>query len=202
MIQSLNNRMISDGCLNRGRLPSRRLGNESTSLTAQTARAAECALPSGITRVRRPRLSLSFRDSDRRARQSSGGAEAPGETVTPTNSVTSCPLRVGRASTPAKLQKARSSEEERRVSLRRRCTEARATEGRMWTLRRPRMLTATRDISLQFLVVPLQVTAGRLKQPHTTGLQVPLTSYGDSSEASPRGRARTFPLQSPGASLF
>ena len=55
----------------------------------------------------------------------------------------------------AKLQNARSSEEERRVSPRRRCTEARAIEGGMWTRRRPRMLTATRDFSWQFLVVPL-----------------------------------------------
>ena len=37
--------MISDGCLNRDRLPSRRFGNKSTSLTAQTARGA--GLPSG-----------------------------------------------------------------------------------------------------------------------------------------------------------
>lgn len=49
------------------------------------------------------------------------------------------------------------------------------------------MLTATRDISGQFLVVLLQVTAGRLKQRHTMGLQAPFTSYGDRRGESPEG---------------
>ena len=106
-------------------------------------------------------------DSDRGAWQSSGGTEAPGETVTTTNSLTSGPLRVGRALTLWPNCRARGARRKsegfhpgdgapRREPLR----------GRMWTRRRPRMLTATRDISGQFLVVPLQVTAGRLKQRH------------------------------------
>ena len=132
-----------------------------------------------------------FPDSDRGARQSSGGAEARGETVTTTNSLTSCPLRVGRASTlwpNCRTRGARRKSEgfhpgdgaPRREPLR----------GRTWMRRRPRVLTATRDISGQFLVVPLQVTAGHLKQPHTMGLQVPFTSGGDSRGEPAEGELR------------
>lgn len=139
-----------------------------------------------------------FPDSDHGAQQSSGGAEAPGETVTTTNSLTSCPLRVGRASTPwpnCRTRGARRKSEgfhpgdgaPRREPLR----------ARTWTRRRPRMLTATRGISGQFLVVPLQVTAGRLKPPHTMGLQAPFTSYGDSRGESPRA-SEDLPAAEPG----
>ena len=66
------------------------------------------------------------------------------------------------------------------------------------------MLTVTRDISGQFLVVLLQVTAGRLKQRHTVGLQVRFTSGGDRRGESPEGEAdlpaaepRRLPLLKP-----
>ena len=60
------------------------------------------------------------------------------------------------------------------------------------------MLTATRDISGQFLVVLLQVTAGRLKQRHTMGLQVPFTSGGEFSEANPPRVSSGLPAAEPG----
>ena len=188
MIQSFDNWMISDGCLNRDRLLSPRFGNKSTSLTSETARAA--GLPSGrVSTALWPHPGLGAPAPETRTAEpsrGSGGAEAPGETVTTTNSLTSCPLRVGRALWPnCRTRGARRKSEgfhpgdgaPRREPLR----------ARTWMRRRPRMLTATRDISGQFLVVPLQVTAGRLTQPHIMGLQVPFTSYGDSRGESPEG---------------
>ena len=45
---------------------------------------------------------------------------------------------------------------------------------------------------------PSAGTAGRLKQPHTTGLQVPFTSGGESSEANLPRASSGLPAAEPG----
>ena len=202
MIQSFNNWMISDGCLNRDRLLSPRFGNQSTSLTSETARAA--GLPSGrVSTALWPHPGLGAPAPETRTAEpsrGSGGAEAPGETVTTTNSLTSCPLRVGRA--VAKLQNERSSEEERRVSPRRRCTKARAVEGEDVDAEKAQGADSN---SRHFGTVSGCSSAGNSRSPKTTshnGAAGPLHKLWRQQRRVPGGRARTFLLQSPGASLF
>lgn len=124
-----------------------------------------------------------FPDSDRGARQSPGGAEAPGETVTTTNSLTSCPLRVGRASTRSQTAEREELGEEQRASPRRRCTKARAAEGGREE-KAHRMLDSD---SRHFGTVSGCSSAGNSrspKQPHTMGLQAPSQAM-EAAEANP-----------------